>query len=108
MTYSAACFSTVFLNSTRRVALVEQELFTLPEHLNSRSSHKTIISQTDRPSIEHFTLVSQPESLVFIQTIRYIVLTLRVALVEQELFTLPEHLNSPPVVRGVHVTRSLV
>jgi hypothetical protein len=35
MTYSAACFSTVFLNSTRRVALVEQELFTLPEHLSA-------------------------------------------------------------------------
>ena len=29
-------------------------------------------------------------------------------LVEQELLTLPEHLNSPSVFSGVHVTRSLV
>ena len=28
--------------------------------------------------------------------------------VEQELITLPEHLSSPPVFSGVHVTRSLV
>jgi hypothetical protein len=28
--------------------------------------------------------------------------------VEQELPTLPEHLSSPPVFSGVHVTRSLV
>ena len=28
--------------------------------------------------------------------------------VEQELFTRPEHLSSPPVFSGVHVTRSLV
>jgi hypothetical protein len=35
-------------------------------------------------------------------------LTWRVPLVEQELFTLPEHLNSPPVFSGVRVTRSLV
>jgi len=32
----------------------------------------------------------------------------RVPLVEQELLTLPEHLSSPPVFSGVHVTRSLV
>jgi len=32
----------------------------------------------------------------------------RVPLVEQELPTLPEHLNSPPVFSGVHVARSLV
>ena len=32
----------------------------------------------------------------------------RVSLVEQELLTLPEHLNSPPVFSGVHVTRTLV
>ena len=35
-------------------------------------------------------------------------LTLRVSLVEQELPSLPEHLSSPPVFSGVHVTRSLV
>jgi hypothetical protein len=35
-------------------------------------------------------------------------LTRRVSLVEQELLTLPEHLRSPPVFSGVHVTRSLV
>jgi hypothetical protein len=35
-------------------------------------------------------------------------LTRRVPLVEQELLTLPEHLNSPPVFSGVRVTRSLV
>ena len=29
-------------------------------------------------------------------------------IVEQELLTLPEHLSSPPVSSGVHVTRSLV
>jgi len=31
-----------------------------------------------------------------------------VPLVEQELFTLPEHMSSPPVFSGVRVTRSLV
>jgi hypothetical protein len=35
-------------------------------------------------------------------------LTRRVSLVEQELFTLPEYLSSPPVFSGVRVTRSLV
>jgi hypothetical protein len=35
-------------------------------------------------------------------------LTRRVPLVEQELFTLPEHLSSPPVFSGVRITRSLV
>jgi hypothetical protein len=35
-------------------------------------------------------------------------LTRRVSLVEQQLFTLPEHLSSPPVFSGVRVTRSLV
>jgi hypothetical protein len=35
-------------------------------------------------------------------------LTRRVPLVEQELPTLPEHLNSPPDFSGVPVTRSLV
>jgi hypothetical protein len=34
-------------------------------------------------------------------------LTWWVPLVEQELLTLPEHLSSPPVFSGVHVTRSL-
>jgi hypothetical protein len=32
----------------------------------------------------------------------------RLPLVEQELLTLPEHLSLPPVLGGVHVTRSLV
>ena len=35
-------------------------------------------------------------------------LTRRVSLVEQELFTLLEHLSSPPVCSGVRVSRSLV
>ena len=35
-------------------------------------------------------------------------LTRRVALVEQDLLTLPEHLGSPPVFSGVRVTQSLV
>ena len=30
------------------------------------------------------------------------------SVVEQELFTLPEHLSSPPAFSGVRVTRSLV
>ena len=34
--------------------------------------------------------------------------TRRVLLVELELLTFPEHLSSPPVCSGVHVTRSLV
>ena len=34
--------------------------------------------------------------------------TRQVSLLEQELFTLPEHLSSPPVFSGVRVTRSLV
>ena len=35
-------------------------------------------------------------------------LTRRVPLVEQERFTLPKHLSSPPIFSGVRVTRSLV
>ena len=35
-------------------------------------------------------------------------LTRRMPLVEQELFTFPKHLSSPPVISGVRVTRSLV
>jgi len=35
-------------------------------------------------------------------------LTRRVSLVEQELLTCTEHLISPPIFSGVHVTRSLV
>ena len=35
-------------------------------------------------------------------------LTRRVPLVEQELFTIPEHTSSPPVFSGVRDTRSLV
>ena len=35
-------------------------------------------------------------------------LTWRVSLVEQELFTLPEHLSSPPVFSGVRFGRSFV
>ena len=35
-------------------------------------------------------------------------LTRRVSPVEQELFTFPEHLSSPPLFNGVRVTRSLV
>jgi hypothetical protein len=31
-----------------------------------------------------------------------------VSLMEQELYTLPEHMSSPPVFSGVRVTRSLV
>jgi hypothetical protein len=36
------------------------------------------------------------------------IITRRVPLVEQELFTLPEHLSSTPVFNGIRVTRSLV
>ena len=35
-------------------------------------------------------------------------LTRRMTLVEQELLTLPEHINLPPVFSGIYVTRSLV
>jgi len=35
-------------------------------------------------------------------------LTRRVPLVDQELLTLPKHLSSPPVLRGIGFTRSLV
>ena len=35
-------------------------------------------------------------------------LTRRVPLVEQKLLTLPEHLSSPPVFSGIHVTQSSV
>ena len=35
-------------------------------------------------------------------------LTLRVPLVEQELFTIPEHLSSPQILSGVRVTQSFV
>ena len=36
------------------------------------------------------------------------ILTRRITLVEQKLFTLPKHLSSPPVFSGVRVSRSLV
>ena len=36
------------------------------------------------------------------------ILTRRVSLVEQELFTLPEHMSSPPDFNGVRVTQPLV
>ena len=39
---------------------------------------------------------------------RYSLISIRVPSVEQELLTLPDHLNSPPVFSGVRVIRSLV
>ena len=38
----------------------------------------------------------------------FLVLRRQVPLVEEALLTLPDHLNSPPVFRGVRVTGSLV
>ena len=38
----------------------------------------------------------------------YVFVNIYVTLVDPELLTLPEHLSSPPVFSGVHVTRSLV
>ena len=35
-------------------------------------------------------------------------LTRRVSLMAQELFTLPEHMSSPPVISGIRTTRALV
>jgi len=51
----------------------------------------------------HFPVLSSWLITVFVSR-----LTPRVVLVEQELPTLPEHLSSPPVFSGVHVTQSLV
>jgi len=45
-------------------------------------------------------------TLLYVYNLFY--LLIRVPLVEQELFNLPEHLSSPPVFGGVRVTRSLV
>jgi hypothetical protein len=44
--------------------------------VNNRSRHETRVEK--RASVELFTLVSQPASLVFIQTIRYFVLSLQI------------------------------
>ena len=53
---------------------------------------------------KHFPVLSS-----FMTYYRFLTtLTQRVSLVEQELFTLPEHLSSPPVFSGVRVSRSLV
>ena len=55
------------------------------------SNQKPYIEQT-RPHVSYHTI------LFFLST----------TLVEQELLTLPVHLNSPPIFMGVRVTRSLV
>ena len=48
---------------------------------------------------------NDPFVLIYIFTFLFHI----IALVEQELLTLPEHLSSPPVFSGVHVnTRSLI
>jgi hypothetical protein len=44
---------------------------------------------------------------VIIVVIRFTSVTRRVALVEQKLLALPEHMSSPPIVGGVRVTPSL-
>jgi hypothetical protein len=49
-----------------------------------------------------------PIFLVFRIVFIFILLVFVESLMEQELLTLPEHLNSPPAVSGVRVTRSLV
>ena len=50
----------------------------------------------------HFSVLSSFMTRFVTRLIR------RVPLVEQELLTFSEHLSSPPVFSGVHVTRSLV
>jgi hypothetical protein len=50
------------------------------------------------------TSMSSPHSWLITGSVTR--LTRRVSLVKQELFTLPEHLSSPPVFSGVHGARS--
>ena len=62
--------------------------------VNGLWSHSAIVQFS---KIDEFLWASTPKGL-----------TWPVPLVVQELFTLPEHLSSPPVFSGVRVTRSLV
>jgi hypothetical protein len=59
----------------------------------------------------NFSNISWREQILYHKLINYKTLrnkTLVYKLVEQELFTVPEHLGSPLVFSGVRVTRSLV
>jgi len=60
---------------------------------------------------EKFTIVPTLSLCIFTARLisRFVTrVTQRVPLVEQELLTLLEHMSSPPVFSGVHITRSLV
>ena len=63
--------------------------------------------------LDRFLWINVPSNYICWEIFRLITgfvarLTRWVTLVEQKLLTLPEHLSSPPVFSGVHVTRSLV
>ena len=63
---------------------------------------KTIKMQHCRNSSNMFSVYARLITGFVTRLIRW------VPLVEQKLFTLPEHLSSPPVFSGIRVTRSLV
>jgi len=66
-----------------------------------------VVSPDDDVDLEHtWRPRSFPHSWLIIGFVTR--LTRRVPLVEQELFSLPEHLSSSPVFNGVRVTRSIV
>jgi hypothetical protein len=119
--------------SNTTVLHVEQELLTLPEHLSSPLPGFSwgswcsifnflcnVLSILLRFTASDYTCgfiklflhtVCREEGGywgIMFMTYHRVWLTRRVSLVEQELHTLPEHLNSPPVFSGVRVTWSLV
>ena len=65
-----------------------------------------------------FTLVLLQKTIAYTKNVQHDIhitcwscrftVTRRVALVEQELLILPEHVKSPPVFSGIHVVESLV
>jgi hypothetical protein len=89
---------------TSRPTLMKQEMIILPEHMDS--SPVLMLMEFMLSNL----VVSTSQSFLRSWLITGVVarLTRMVPLVEQELLTLPEQLNSPTVVSRVRVTRSLV
>ena len=105
---------TRLLWETRQVPLVEKELLTFPEYPSSPGFHRG-------SSCLFGLIICIHIHLYFISVYwcpsrfpyHQIVLVsfnsnTTVPLIEQELFTLPEHITTPPVYNGVGVAQSLV
>ena len=86
-----------------KLVAAASSLSTQPSGVRVTTCWLVMITLNDISS-KHFPVLS-----LFVTYHRFVTrLTRQVSLVEQELLTLPEHLSSPPVFRGVRVTWSLV